>query len=308
MIDKPAQVMIGIMNWNQKTDTLWCLESLRSVKEPGIKIVLVDNASTDGSVEVIGSRFPEVKILINQTNRGCAGGRNDLLSFFLNTDLQYLMFLDNDARVMPDTFKILVEEINRSEDIGVLGVKAYYEDRPDVFWTKGGDRFDPLNGGFHNMGQKEEDRGQYSKMEQVDSVPGGFTFMKREVAEKVSEIDERYFIYFEDSDWCFRVKKAGFRIMTSARAKVYHRVSGSLGMESPRFYYYRIRNRFLFMKDNAPAYYAIFSLKFYFLALPSLILTLLLSRKPRQILGVLWGIVDYWRGKWNVCRHQSLFR
>lgn len=301
-------VMVGMMNWNQKKDTLWSLDSLRAVKEPKIKIVLVDNASTDDSIAVISRDFPEVTILANKTNRGCAGGRNDLLRFFLKSDCQYLMFFDNDARVMPDTIQVLVEEINRAEEIGVLGVKAYYEDRPNVFWTKGGDRFDPMNGGFHNMGQKEEDRGQYAKMEEVDSVPGGFTFMKRRVAEAVPEIDERYFIYFEDSDWCFRVRKAGFKIMTSARAKVYHRVSGSLGMESPRFYYYRIRNRFLFMKDNAPDYFLKFAFKFYFLSLPSLVLTLFLSRKPRQILGVFLGILDYIRGRWNVCTHQALLR
>lgn len=308
MTGQSATVMVGLMNWNQKTDTLWSLESLRAVKEPSIQIVLVDNASTDDSVKAIAGRFPEVTILTNKVNRGCAGGRNDLLRFFLRSECRYLMFFDNDARVLPDTIKILVEEINRSNDYGVVGVKAYYEDQPNVFWTKGGDRFDPVNGGFHNMGQKEEDRGQYSKMEEVDSVPGGFTFMKREVAEKVPEIDERYFIYFEDSDWCFRVRKAGFKIMTSEKAKVYHRVSGSLGMESPRFYYYRIRNRFLFMKTNAPQHWIVFLLKFYLWGLPSLVLTLLLSKRPKQILGVFLGIADSIAGKWNVCEHRSLFR
>ena len=225
--------MAGIMNWNQKTDTLRCLESLRAVREPALKIVVVDNGSTDGSAEAIQTQYPEAVVWINKTNRGCAGGRNDLIEYFLRSEMEYLLFLDNDTRILPDCFQRLVEEINRSPDIGVVGVKAYYEDRADTFWSKGGALFDPWRGRFKKLGQREVDRGQYDRSEEVDSIPGGFTFLKRAVAERVSRIDERYFIYFEDSDWCFRVKKAGFRLVTSEKAKVYHKASSSVGMESP---------------------------------------------------------------------------
>ena len=231
-----------------------------------------------------------------------------MLRYFLGTDMKYLMFFDNDARVLEDTLKILVEEINSADNIGVLGVKAYYEDRPDVFWSKGGDRFDCLNGGFHDMGQGQVDKGQYDRMEEVDSVPGGFTFFTRAVAEKVPFIDERYFIYFEDSDWCFRVRKAGFKLMTSARAKVYHRVSASLGMQSPLFFYYRTRNCLLFMKEHGKKCYGRFIIKYLLVHTPVLLYMLLRSRHFRQITAVLFGFWDALRGEWNECRHQSLFK
>ena len=301
-----SEVMVGILNWNQKEDTLKCLDSLRRVEDPALHIVLVDNGSSDGSVAAVKSDYPEVVILANHTNRGCAGGRNDLLKYFLATKLPYLIFLDNDAMVRPDTIARLVQEIKASPDIGVLGLRAYYDDRPNVFWSRGGACLDPGTGKFTGLGQKEEDRGQYACMEEVDSVPGGFTFLKREVAEKVPVMDERYFIYYEDSDWCMRVKKAGFRIFTSANASVSHRVSASLGMESPRFYYYRTRNRFLFMRENAPEHFRLFSKYFFYSELPRRMRTLFLSRQYRQMWGCLLGVYDFWKGSWYVCGRKSL--
>src|SRR3990167_771427 len=109
MNNSSPQVMVGVMNWNQKDDTIRCLESLKSVLWPALKIVLLDNGSVDDSVQVISKRFPDVVILKNEKNRGCAGGRNDLLRYFLQTELKYIMFLDNDAIVEKDTIKILTE-------------------------------------------------------------------------------------------------------------------------------------------------------------------------------------------------------
>ncbi len=298
--------MVGILNWNQREDTLKCLDSLRLVKEPVVRAVLVDNGSQDHSIEAVKSGYPEVIILANRTNRGCAGGRNDLLKYFLNTKFPYLMFLDNDAVVRPDTMALLIEEMKGGPAIGVLGVKAYYEDRPNVFWSRGGANLNPETGKFIGLGQKEEDHGQYTQMEEVDSVPGGFTFLKREVAEKVPVMDERYFIYYEDSDWCLRVKKAGFRILTSASASVYHRVSASLGMGSPHFYYYRTRNRLLFMKNNAPEHYGKFIRNFLCFELPRRMRSLFLSRQYRQMWACALGVYDFWKGRWYVCTRKSL--
>ncbi|OGW69836.1 MAG: hypothetical protein A2036_01335 [Omnitrophica bacterium GWA2_50_21] len=299
--------MVGVMNWNQKDDTIRCLESLKSVLWPALKIVLLDNGSVDDSVQVISKRFPDVVILKNEKNRGCAGGRNDLLRYFLQTELKYIMFLDNDAIVEKDTIKILTEEISKVPGLGVIGIKAYYADRPNMFWSKGGDRFDCINGGFHDMGQGQIDEGQYEKMEEVDSVPGGFTFFTRAVAERVSCLDERYFIYFEDSDWCFRVKKAGFKLMTSKAAKVYHRVSASLGMESALFYYYRTRNCLLFMKEHGKRCFIRFFLAYLLLKSPALIYMLLRSRKYKQACGVMLGFWDALLGRWHECKHKVLF-
>lgn len=252
----PARILAGFVNWNQKEDSLECLQKLSQSREPGIELQLavVDNASTDGSPEAIRKNFPEVTLRINASNRGAAGGRNDLFQCFLQTGADYLMILDPDVFILLPFFTFLIDEIERSPDRGCLGVKAYYSDRPDIFWARGGGKYNPWLGSFYGTGQKEKDTGQYQEPEEIDSIPAGFTFVKREVVEKVPKMDERYFIYFEESDWNFQIKKKGYTLWTSAQAKVLHKVSSSLGMESPYFYYYRTRNNLLFVFRNSPFY------------------------------------------------------
>ena len=99
MIDENPKVMIGIMTWNQKEDTLRCLESLRAVTSPHPRVVVLDNASTDGTLEAIRKGYSEVEILPQEINCGCAGGRNHLLRYFLKTTDTYLLLLDNDTIV-----------------------------------------------------------------------------------------------------------------------------------------------------------------------------------------------------------------
>jgi len=302
-----ASILVGIVNWNQKEDVLECLRLLHAVSEPLLDIVVVDNASTDGSPEAIQQAHPEVRVIINPANRGAAGGRNDLFTYFLRTQADYLMILDPDVSVTPDCFQHLTEEINRSAQIGCVGVKAYYADRPNVFWCRGGAVYNPWFGRFEKLGQKEMDRGQYNKREDIHSIPAGFTFIRRSVIEKVPRMDERYFIYFEESDWNFKIRKAGYRLVTSGKAKVYHKVSSSLGMESPFFYYYRTRNNLLFVVKNSPWYCLPVFFFYYFLyRIPDTLLTLWLSKQYRQMQGVLLGLLDFFRWQWYACPYPDL--
>lgn len=304
---KIPTVMIGILNWNQKEDTLECIESTEQIKFPKCRIVVVDNGSRDGSVETIRQKHSGVVILANAMNRGAAGGRNDLLDYFLKSGDEYLMFLDNDAKILPDTFEHLIVEINRSSSIGAIGLKAYYQDRPNIFWSRGGGVLNPVWGRFEKSGRKENDQGQYDKAEEIDSVPAGFTFMKRDVAVKVPRMDERYFIYYEDSDWCFKVKRAGYRIMTSEKARAYHKASSSLGMASPLFYYYRTRNLMLFMKTHHnTSDFVRFCIVHFGYQLPRHLLTLCRLRRYRQIQAIALGLYDFFRKKWYDCPYQTL--
>lgn len=299
--------MIGILTWNQKVDTLRCLEALEKVAEPELKIFVVDNGSGDGSVQAIEERFPNVEVYTSAVNLGCAGGRTVILRRFLQSKADYLAFLDNDAFVEPDCFVQLLEEIERAPEIGVVGIKAYYLDEPNKFWSRGGAQFDPWRCCFTKLGQRETDDGQYNKSEDVDSIPGGFTFLKRQVADKVPVMDERYFIYYEDSDWCFRVKRAGLRLVTSAKAKVVHKASSSLGMASALFYYYRTRNRLLFAKTYMAWYQFLFFCGYFFVwQLPQTVYMLLREGRLLQVKAISLGVLDYTTGKWGQCSHSCL--
>ena len=299
--------MTGFVNWNQKEDSLQCLRLLSEAHETGIElgVAVVDNASTDGSAQAIRAAFPEVHVIENNCNRGAAGGRNDLFRYFLSTDAGYLMILDPDVSITPGFFGYLIEEIQGTPEIGCIGVKAYYADRPDTFWMKGGGDYNPWLGSFEHTGRMEKDCGQYTRSGEVDAIPAGFTFAKREVIEKVPEMDERYFIYFEESDWNFKIKKAGYRLVTSERACVFHKVSSSLGMESPFFYYYRTRNNLLFVARNSPAYcWPVFFIYFFLYYIPNILYMLWRSGQFSQMKGLCKGVTDFLRGRFYECPHQ----
>ncbi len=303
----PVTILAGFVNWNQKEDSLECLKKLSESCESGIQLHLavVDNASTDGTPESIRQNFPEVKLIANSSNRGAAGGRNDLFQYFLNTRARYLMILDPDVSIIPPFFIPLVEEIEISSGRGCVGVKAYYADQPDTFWARGGGKYNPWLGCFYKTGQKEKDTGQYREPEEIDSIPAGFTFVKREVIEKVPRMDERYFIYFEESDWNFKIKKKGYTLWTSAQAKVLHKVSSSLGMESPYFYYYRTRNNLLFVFRNSPFYcWPVFLVYFFAWNVPNTLYMLWRNDKSAQLKAVLRGLFDFLRGRFYQCPYR----
>lgn len=301
------KIMAGFVNWNQKDDSIACLKLLREAENGPyeLRLVVVDNGSTDGSPEAIRQAFSDIPLIANSANRGAAGGRNDLFRHFLSTDAEYLMILDPDVSITPAFFGQLTEEINRAPEIGCIGVKAYYADRPDTFWMKGGGVYNPWTGSFERTGRQEKDRGQYSKAEEVDTIPAGFTFVKREVVEKNPEMDERYFIYFEESDWNFKIRRSGYRLRTSEKASVFHKVSSSLGMESPFFYYYRTRNNLLFVLKNSPAYcWPVFFLYYFCYRIPDTLYMLWRGGQGRQARGVWRGILDFFHGRFYACPHS----
>jgi len=294
-------IVILILNHNQKIYTLSCLESLRKIKYANYSVLLVDNDSTDGSVDAVKEDFPEVKIIKSDENLGCAGGRNLGIDYFLNqTDADYLFFLDNDTVVDVGLLKELTSVVEMDPDIGIVSMKVYYLNQPNKFWFAGGAKINWLKGYFYNSGQDQFDSGQFDNNKKIDSVPGGFTFIKRKVIEKVGKLDERYFIYFEDPDWCLRAKRKGFKIAFAPKAKVWHDASSSLGMESPAFFYYRTRNRLLFMRKNASNFiFFIFCLYFLYDFTYKTLLTLYLSGKPKQLRASVIGVLDFLRGKFG---------
>ncbi|MBU1869590.1 MAG: glycosyltransferase family 2 protein, partial [Candidatus Omnitrophica bacterium] len=188
------EVLILILNYNQKNDTLACIESLGKLSYSNFRVLLIDNNSQDASAEAVLQKFPKVTVIKSKINLGCAGGRNVGIEYFLKqTKADYLFFLDNDTVVDRGLLNELVHKGESDSDIGVVSLKAYYFNQPNKFWFVGGAKINWREGNFYNSGQGEVDRGQFDQDKEIDSVPGGFTFIKRRVLEIVGKIDERYF-------------------------------------------------------------------------------------------------------------------
>jgi GT2 family glycosyltransferase len=222
-VDEP-RVYIVILNWNGKEDTLQCLHSVQEVDYSRYRVLVVDNASDDGSVDAIRAAFPAVELVVNESNLGFAAGNNEGMRYALQRGADCLLLLNNDTRVDPKVLTALVRACEANPALGLASPKVYYFDRPQVIYYAGARRgWLPLLPRL--VGAGEEDHGQCEQPQEVDYVWGQAMFIKREVIEKIGLLDPRFFMYYEDADYCLRAREAGYRIACVPSARVWHKVA-----------------------------------------------------------------------------------
>ncbi len=245
----PFRVAIIILNWNGLEDTLACLASLNRLDYPAYDIVVVDNDSSDNSVATIRTAYPQVTLIEVGDNLGYVGGNNIGLEWATKaTGAGYALLLNNDTEVAPDFLKLLVQAAEEDPAIGIVGPTIYYFDRPDVIWSAGG-VIDWGLGLTSMSGIDEVDRGQFGPSPRpVDFVTGCALLIKMPLIEQVGMLDPRFFAYYEETELCVRVSRAGFKILHVPPAKIWHKISPVAREASPQVHYYMTRNRLLFLK------------------------------------------------------------
>ena len=244
--DEHGLVYIVLLNWNGLEDTVDCLESCPKLTYPNYRIIVVDNASAGNDAMELADRFPHVNVIELDINQGYAGGNNVGIQYALNQGADSVWLLNNDTVVEPNSLDLLVHELYASESVGCTGSKIYYFDMPDILWYAGG-VVEPLRGIAGHVGQDEKDVGQHDVVRDVDYVTGCSLLVKREIFETVGLLDEDYYLLFEDTDFCFRIKKAGYCSRYVPWSMVWHKVSRSIGKESCRYEYYIYRNSLMFV-------------------------------------------------------------
>ncbi|MFQ5856006.1 MAG: glycosyltransferase family 2 protein, partial [Anaerolineae bacterium] len=236
------------LNWNRREDTLACLASLQVVSYRNLDVVLVDNGSTDGTVEAVRRQFPEVEILENTSNLGYAAGCNRALRRFLSGESDYVLLLNNDTVVAPDMVDRLVETALTYPDVGMLGPTVWYYDDPGRLWSAG-QRCRPIT----LSGQPPHVDPQVETPYEVDYLFGCGLLLKRQLLEDVGLFDERFFMYYEDQDLCLRARRHGHRLMVVPAAKMWHKVSASTGGSgTPLNKYHLARSSVLFYAKHTP--------------------------------------------------------
>jgi GT2 family glycosyltransferase len=248
-----VKVAAVVLSWNGREDLRQSLPSLAAVDYEPLTTIVVDNGSTDGTADLLASEFPWVDVVRLEDNEGYCAGMNAGARHALERGADYVVFLNNDIEVDPAFLTALVEESRRRPDAGALGPKIYFADPADRIWYFGA-RLDPRKGynGTH-IGFNEVDAGQYEEVVETGRTCGAAMFVPREVLERVGLFDEELFIYFDDSDWSLRARKAGYRILVVPQSRIWHRVSAATGGEgSPRALYYSTRNTLRVLERHAP--------------------------------------------------------
>ncbi|MCL4415804.1 MAG: glycosyltransferase family 2 protein [Actinobacteria bacterium] len=255
------KIAIITVNYNGKKDTLDLLESLQNLRTTDyeLRTIVVDNASSDSSVSAIHKQFPEVDILQTGANLGFAGGYNKGLEYARIWGADHFLLINNDCLIKDSDLIVELSKILDSDPkIGVVSPKIYFapgfefhkdryrkEDLGKVIWYAGGE-FDWNNIGSLHKGIDEVDIGQYNEVAQTGLISGACVLIKKEVIEKVGMFDEKYFLYFEDSDLIKRITAAGFKTYYNGSVAIYHKVSRSTGIGSVVTDYYHTRNRLIF--------------------------------------------------------------
>lgn len=243
------KVSIIILNWNGKNNTIQCLESLKHITYPNYDILIVDNGSIDGSVDYFRETYSNIEIVENKVNLGYAEGNNKGIQKAMEKKTDYVLLLNNDTIVDSDFLEELVKVAETNTKIGFLGPKVYYMDQKQDLINFAGGKINLWLCQAYHIGINEIDSGQYNKLMYVDYVEGSCILIKKDVIDKIGMLDSNYFAYWEDTDWCMRGSKAGYKLAYVPSSKIWHKVSGSNigGLKI----YYLTRNRYLFIKKNA---------------------------------------------------------
>ena len=241
-------VVIILVNWNGRTDTLECLESLHNLDYPNYKVVVVDNGSTDGAVDDIRSRYGWVQVVEAGENLGFVGGNNYGMDYALSEQADYIFLLNNDTVVAPESLGNLVEAVEMDRTIGVAGPLIFYHSEPETIWSAGGE-INWESGDSCMVGIDQVDRRQFGEQPySVDFLTGCALLLPAEVVKKVGKLDPRFFAYYEDTEWSLRIAKAGYKVMVVPQAKIWHKITKQARETTPRVHYYMCRNRLLFLK------------------------------------------------------------
>lgn len=304
-MSQPFVVTI-VLNNNRRDDTLTCLASLEQSTYQNHQIILLDNATSDGSIPAVRSAFPQVEIVELTANLGYAGNNNIGIKLALEKGADWVFVLNEDTRVDANCLAELVAVGNSNPAIGVVGPMVYHYDEPEVIQSAGGilsqDAWEPLH-----LGQNETDRGQYAGPHAVDWISGCAIMVRKSFIEQNGLLDERFFCYEEETEWCLRGKKNGWQMVHVPQAKIWHK--GVQRDYEPASYvtYYITRNKFLMLnKHQAP-------LSIWVSTWAQTIRTLLSwSVRPkwrdmREHRNAMWhGVVDFLRRRWGEWRQQTM--
>ena len=237
-------ISIILVSYRGKDDTLECLELLSHLTYPAYDVFVVDQNSNDGLPAAVREQYPEAHVIENPVNNGFAGGNNVGLEAALGRETDYLFLLNNDTVVDPGLLEPLVALAAGDPKIGVVGPKILYHGQPETVWATGGAVDWRGTSTLLDEGTADAPGGQ---ARDVDFVVGCALMIKRPVLAQIGLLDERYFIYYEESDLCARVRAAGYRVVYQPAARLWHKVSRTFGQSSEFTLYYMRRNVLLYL-------------------------------------------------------------
>lgn len=243
-----TRIAIVILNWNGWQDTLACLKALQALNDVQFEIIVVDNASSNDSVARITGAFPDVTLIENASNLGFAGGNNVGIALALARGVDYVWLLNADTIPEPDSLSALVRTA-RAKKAHLVGSVLMYADQPDTVQAWGGGRVSFWLGRSRHCRDARDAR-------KLDYLVAASLLVHVDVFRACGLLDSGFFVYWEDTDFCFAARQAGFELAVAHDSIVLHRESASLGKRNPKldFFFSSSSVRFFNRYSRWPAW------------------------------------------------------
>jgi GT2 family glycosyltransferase len=301
-------VSLGLVTWNSAADLPACLDALAAQTYASIQLVVVDNASTDASLEIVRARCPDAVIIANAENRGYCGGHNQAIRATRGT---FYMPLNPDVRMQPGYIAALVAVIHGDARVGMVAGRLYRLGEAGIIDSTG--LFLDRKRRQYLRGHGESDRGQYDQPNEVFGADGAAPLYRRAMLDDVAVdgeyFDESFFSHKEDGDLAWRARLLGWRCLYAPDAVAHHRRSFRPGVREPMappIRVHAVKNRYLLlMKNETPAGWRRDWLTIIFYDLQILVYMLLAERTSLKALGMAWRLRPHAR-RWKAAIRARL--
>ena len=249
MLRNFEKISIVILNYNNLSDTVECLNSVFEIDYPNFEVIVIDNNSKVCPKNILLEKFKNITYIQNDQNLGFSGGCNTGIKKALKNNSSYVFLLNNDTTVDKNILKEFAKEASKKPDGGIFGGTILkYDNRDTIDHLKEMWSFEKLN--FVSQYVNKPFNSSKFFPEQTDSICGCMFFVKKEVFEKVGLLDENYFLLWEESDFCVNARKKGYEIWTVPKAKLWHKISQSFTGGTVHSDYYHWRNKLYFINKN----------------------------------------------------------
>lgn len=315
-------VSLVTVNFNQTHATCALLDSIRRQDYRNVEIFVVDNGSRENPAAIFEANYPEVQFIRSEQNLGFAGGNNLALQ---HAKGDYLFFVNNDAELTEGCIGQLLALFEKVPHLGIVsplicyfpekrveggGLKVEGRDQqanqlpstlhpppstlhppPPIIQYAGMTRVNPLTGRNRTIGNREPDKGQFIDPQPTAYAHGAAMMVSRKVLESAGPMDEGFFLYYEELDWCERIRRAGFSVWVEPRARVWHKESLTVEKLGALKTYYLNRNRVWFLRRNYRGWrLAVFYVFLFLVTIPKNMLLFLLRGETDNLKAFLRGI------------------
>jgi len=284
-----ALTSIITVNYKQTAVTIALLKSIAKFYTGlQVEVVLVDNGAVEHNEHLFAPHFDHLTYIQSEANLGFAGGNNLGL---LQAKGEYIFMLNNDTEITANCIENMIAVLAANENIGLLSPLLCYFEQKDVIQYAGFTPMNYLTCRNKNIGKFELNRGQFNKNYQTGYCHGAAMMCRKSDLEKAGLMDETYFLYYEELDWCEKFKRVGKQIWFTGQTTIYHKESISVGKESALKTYFNVRNRMLFIRKNTNQLNVIlFTIYYLFIVCPKTALAYTFNNRTDLVKWVFKGL------------------